>query len=1029
MSNSLKPDPKVLLQRDGQSRAERQAAMPDPASAPVTGKAAKDDFEFVREFSKQVKYYEPGGADKDDTWEDFFGFSDEELSHFYKTGSAPAHLALMKAFIRLMDEPKKLLNGITRKHLDFFYREVLKFSSLEPVPDLVHVVFELKKNAVPVILKKGTLLDAGKGQDGKVMNYALQHDLVVNHSAVQQVRSIYRKPGNGGLYFAPVANSADGMGGEPGGENPAWAPFDNPHMPKARVGFALAGNVLLMKEGERDITVTLSLSGTGDELSAALSAGSVFRVNITGEDGWISTKPIGAEIRQGNKLQLLVSIPADEKAITGYNRELHGGNYETGNPVLLVLIENENDGFYPLIRNAVLLDARIDVSVKGVAGLHLENDFGLLDPGKPFMPFGPVPEKGSGFYIGYKEAFEKNLTHLALEMNWKNIPAARLANHYNNYKSGNRTLVPGNSHFSANVQMPAGGNWNNSGTVQLFDPADARRSRRIEFSSMAVSYPGASFLPRDSQKLSQLRQLRSSIVQRNISKFAMQHRLSEGLKAAPLATEPRKGLQGKDFMIFRLENGFLHKEYREIHTANLARYLKGEVTNLTTLREPLAPEMESLLLDYKASSGTVSFRDGSLESFATGNVELYHVGAFGEMREHRYQRDQLPFAVDRQVRLVPRYDDEGELLIGISGLAARDSMSLLFQVAGGSSNPDKDMEKVTWNVLCDNYWRQLESNDIISDDTMNFLRSGIIRLVLPAEATTSNTILPEGLIWLKASVKNNADAVCKMVDIHCNAAKVSLASATGAPASSAGTLPAGSISKMVNPVSAIKSVGQPYGSFGGRAREDDNSFFTRVSERLRHKDRGITLWDYERMVLQEFPGVYRVKCINHASPRSFYAPGNISLVLIPDLNNKNAADALRPRVDKATLKSVGAFLAGRVSDWVTVHVMNPDYEEIRLELKVKFRHGIEFNNFRPVLNRDIIKFLSPWVSGEIKDVGFTGKVHKSVVINHIESLEYVDYVTRMKMFRGNETVDIEFAEAANPRSVLVSAPVHDIKSV
>jgi hypothetical protein len=1025
MSNSQKPDPKILLQRDGQSNADRQASMPDPGHAPVSGKTASDDFEFIREFSKHVRYHEPGSAVTDSTWKEFFDFSDDELSQFYKTASAPAHLALMKAFIRLLDEPKKLLNGITRRHLDFFYREVLKFSGREAVPDLVHVVFDLKKNAGPVILKKGTLLSAGKDQDGREMNYALQHDLVVNHSAVEQVRSIYRKPENGQLYFAPVARSADGMGREPEGEDPSWAPFDNPEMPVAQVGFALAGNILLMKEGERDITVTLSLSGTGDQLSSALSAGSVFQVNITGEEGWISTKPVEAEMRQGNRLHLLIRIGGDEKAITGYDRELHGGNYETGNPVLLLLIEKENNGFYELIKDAVLLDARIDVSVKGVAGLHLENDFGLLDPGKPFMPFGPVPEKGSGFYVGYKEAFEKNLTYLALEMNWKNIPAARLANHYKDYKSGTRTLVTGNSHFSANVQIPATGNWNNSGEVQLFHATDARRSRRIEFTSPALSFPGPSPLPRGSQPISQLRQLRSSIVQKNLSKFAIRHRIFEGLKGARL-TAPRKGVQAKDFLTFRLENGFLHKEYREIHTANLARYLKGEVTRLTTLREPLAPELESLRLDYKASSGTISFRDGSLESFASDSIELYHVGAFGEMREHLYQRDQLPFPVGRQVRLVPRYDDEGELLIGISGVSARDSVSLLFQSAEGSSNPDKDMEKVTWEVLCDNYWKQLESNDIISDDTMNFLRSGIIRLIIPAEATTLNTILPEGLIWLKASVRNNADAVCRMVDIHCNAAKLSLA--PGSTPHTA-TLPANSISKMIIPVSAIKSVGQPYASFGGRAREADDSFYTRVSERLRHKDRSITLWDYERMVLQKFPGIYRVKCINHSSPRSFYAPGNISLVLIPGLNNKNAVDALKPRVDKATLKSVEAFIAGRVSDWVNVHVMNPDYEEIRLELKVKFRRGIEFNNYRPVLNQDIIEFLSPWVSGEVKEVGFTGRIHKSAIIKHIESLGYVDYVTRLKMFRGNDTMDIEFAEAANPRSILVSAPVHEIKGV
>jgi YD repeat-containing protein len=59
------------------------------------------------------------------------------------------------------------------------------------------------------------------------------------------------------------------------------------------------------------------------------------------------------------------------------------------------------------------------------------------------------------------------------------------------------------------------------------------------------------------------------------------------------------------------------------------------------------------------------------------------------------------------------------------------------------------------------------------------------------------------------------------------------------------------------------SVVLPYDSFGGRVAEDDSTFYTRVSERLRHKDRAITLFDYERLVLEEFPEIYKVRCLNH----------------------------------------------------------------------------------------------------------------------------------------------------------------------
>ncbi len=59
---------------------------------------------------------------------------------------------------------------------------------------------------------------------------------------------------------------------------------------------------------------------------------------------------------------------------------------------------------------------------------------------------------------------------------------------------------------------------------------------------------------------------------------------------------------------------------------------------------------------------------------------------------------------------------------------------------------------------------------------------------------------------------------------------------------------------------------QPFQSFDGKHAEVGKEFYTRVSERLRHKGRAITAWDYEHLVLDRFPGIYKVKCITHAEP-------------------------------------------------------------------------------------------------------------------------------------------------------------------
>jgi hypothetical protein len=45
------------------------------------------------------------------------------------------------------------MNTLTGRHLDFYYHEVLGLKRKDPVPDKVHVLFELKKNSEPVLLK------------------------------------------------------------------------------------------------------------------------------------------------------------------------------------------------------------------------------------------------------------------------------------------------------------------------------------------------------------------------------------------------------------------------------------------------------------------------------------------------------------------------------------------------------------------------------------------------------------------------------------------------------------------------------------------------------------------------------------------------------------------------------------------------------------------------------------------------------------------------------------------------------------
>ncbi|RYE39584.1 MAG: hypothetical protein EOP48_25590, partial [Sphingobacteriales bacterium] len=210
-------DYKVILKRDGQTQQQRMPQWLNPDLIPIDQRSKDDLYKYLQEISKQIKFFELSAETnkvaEDGTWDDFFNLTIEELKEKASKASLPAHLALWDTFIRLLEEPKQQLNTLTKRHLDFYYEKVLGLGKHDPVPDQAHVIFELKKNTENTLLASGTALLGGKDIAKKSIIYKLTHDIIVNKSAVAQLKSLYINPANKSfLYHAPIANSADGLG-------------------------------------------------------------------------------------------------------------------------------------------------------------------------------------------------------------------------------------------------------------------------------------------------------------------------------------------------------------------------------------------------------------------------------------------------------------------------------------------------------------------------------------------------------------------------------------------------------------------------------------------------------------------------------------------------------------------------------------------------------------------------------------------------------------------------------------------------
>lgn len=1074
------------LQRDGTSQYQRMMEALNPGYAPIHEFTLREWMLFAWHYAKNLNYYNTS----DDTvvqsdWTNFV-LTENEIKDFLKLrenenseAATEPHLALFFSFLKLIQSPQGQLNQLTKKHLDFYYNRVLQLAKKPAVPDKVHLIFELAKKITSYKLDDDTLVDAGKdlSEKPKPLHYIINDEPVFYQAKTELFRSVYHEAGNS-LRYAAQANSYNGNGAALNKENPAWHAFgfnevplkkDSPvkiKLPAAKPGFALASPIFLLKEGERTITVTLDLDlPASTDYSAFKDLGSQFIILLTGEKDWISPASFTIDtVPSPGKQQLKFAAVIDkaEKAIVGYNAAIHKENYNTSNPVIRVLLEaDENKGYkaYHEFAKVILKKATINVAVTGMKDVVVENDDGKLDPAKPFLPFGPFPKKGSNFYIGSQEIFSKKWDSINLNFEWKSKPDD-LGTHYFAYRdrfltnnftrssynlakdtsgtilNNTGTVVTGDEYFKVDASYIKNGRWSDAEEKELFsNPISIGKGNTVALNPAFLNYG--------------FKQLYTTAFDTGISyvqnylmatpvmpKFNYQN-FNPGFQVSGEATDRFTANTKDSFIKLSVVTDFFHTNYPVIYAAALT------IPNAIIPKEPYTPTVASLTIDYTATIDNVfnigdQNNEKKLTNYKNRDIQLFQEMPFGQGEQHRFLKEQQDFITDKNIYLAPSYTTEGEFYVGVKDLFTETILSVLFQVAEGSENPDSPIfdknknEEIQWFILCNNEWKFLNNDFIVSDDTNNFLRSGIIQFLIPEEATSGNTILPKEYHWLRAQLPAGIkfDSVCKLVDVLAQADVADFLNNNNELSHLKTSLKAGTIGKMVNKQAAIKSVTQPFNSFGGRPEETDQQFYIRVSERLRHKNRAVNIWDYERLVLENFPSVYKVKCLNHTSTDFELAPGSVRIIPIPDLRNKNIYDIYQPRVSRNMLTEIQDYLDELHGFHVDCKAENPNYEEVQFEFKVKFYEGYDPKTYVKILNDDLKKYLSPWAFEDFAEVRFGGALYKSHVIAFTEERTYVDFITDFKMYNLELGVkDNDAIVAGNSRAILTSAKEHLITAI
>lgn len=793
----------------------------------------------------------------------------------------------------------------------------------------------------------------------------------------------------------------------------AWRSFGGlpagvgPDTPPTAIGWAIASPALALSVGTRKITLTLGFHADGGPaLVAPVDDHGVtpqkmpFVVSLSGAKGWIfpaatfsevnySIVPGAAGVDAATPLiALQVTIDLDETVpeITPSADSADFG--QTPWPVLRLLLrpvwdddQDYWDTAYERFRNLKL--ARVFVNAAtgtytgaprdtGLFPLVVETETGIANGKKPFEPFGPRPSIGSELAIGHKDLNNKRLTHVGVNFEWLGGPT-NLSDWYTNYDA--RNFVAQLSLVDGDVKTTSIGN-----AAALFAGNDTTKPVRID------------------------------------------RQLGAGVAADPVIRPLPPEVRGwRRYLKLALAGtDFGHHVYPSMATAKsiaLANALRqGTVVDPAkfAVNPPYTPKFKRLTLDFNAQHEI----DLSRYESTAAIDRLFHVEPFG-IAEAAADDGGWPF--------LPEYSEEGALYIGLSGVAAPQPVSLLF--AGvESGGAEERAGRLSWSWLGEKGWSPFREPP--QDGTNGLVRRGIVRFDLPAAAPGPR--MPGGLYWVRATMANDAANACDLIDIHSQAGSTRFLDDGAPPEHYLAPLPDKSIKVMGDAVPGIVRVHQPYPSSDGRPAETDEAFHARASERLRHKGRALTRWDYERLVLERFPRIHKVKCLPARLDEDML--GTVRLVVIPDIRGQKRRDPFSPRATAVLLDEVAAYLQPLMPPAARVVVSHPSFVRVRVRIGVRFRPGGDEAFDKRRLSERLNRYLAPWAFDEGADIAIGQRIDATSIVAFIDQLPFVDFVGGCRLFTSEDDGATfhpganggDSVEASREDGVLTPAARHEI---
>lgn len=272
----------------------------------------------------------------------------------------------------------------------------------------------------------------------------------------------------------------------------------------------------------------------------------------------------------------------------------------------------------------------------------------------------------------------------------------------------------------------------------------------------------------------------------------------------------------------------------------------------------------------------------------------------------------------------------------------------------GSPQPDRQV-RVGWELWNGHAWQTIPSESVKAEETGGFTQSGFVEIDLPQSLYTDR----QGHLWLRAVLSGDTSACLALHGVWTNCIRVTAEGGNGSP------LPAGTLQQTEEPDERIESIVQPLPGFGGRTAETEEQCTLRQQMRLHNRHRAVTMKDYEELVLEHFPEIDKAQCITLPGEN---APSEICIVVFSRMEDSRYFLSPAWKLEEIR-RTVGRY----APPFVTLKVVNPQYEKITAQCKVVLRENIQ-DESRVLRQLTVLaqNCIAPWLrTGEIPDSGDT----------------------------------------------------------